>query len=255
MKTLRQVRFLDYTIVAGSTCDCLDDITESIATTTGPRWFACLNPHSQVIAKDDPAFSEALHAVDWLVPDGVGVVLASRFLGCPVPERITGSDVFHGLNDRLNRNGGGSIFFLGSTDRILAEIRRCMAMDYPNLRVAGTFSPPYKPEFSVTELNEMIAAINAVKPDVLWVGMTAPKQEKWIHQNRHRLQVKFIGAIGAVFDFYTGRVKRSHPVFHKLGLEWLPRLLQEPRRLWRRMGISAPLFVAEVVGRKLRRKP
>jgi len=98
----------------------------------------------------------------------------------------------------------------------------------------------------------MISAINAARPDVLWVGMTAPKQEKWIHQNRHRLQVKFIGAIGAVIDFYTGRVKRSHPVFRKLGLEWLPRLLQEPRRLWRRMGVSAPIFVMEVVRRKMK---
>jgi len=254
MKTLRQTLFLDYTIVAGSIRECDDDIVESIVTTTEPRWFACLNPHSYVIATDDPSFSEALHAADWLVPDGSGVVLASRFLGCPVHERITGSDVFHGLHERLNRQGGGSIFFLGSTEEILAEIRRRMAADYPNLRVAGTFSPPYKPEFTSTELDEMIDDINAAKPDVLWVGMTAPKQEKWIYQNRHRLQVKFIGAIGAVFDFYTGRVKRSHPIFQKLGLEWLPRLLQEPRRLWRRMGISAPLFLVEVVRRKLRRR-
>lgn len=251
MNTLHTARFLDYTIVAGSIGVCCDDIAESIKTTTEARWFACLNPHSHVIATDDPAFSEALQATDWLVPDGSGVVLASRFLGCPVHERITGSDVFYGLHERLNREGRGSIFFLGSTDAILGEIRRRMAADYPNLRVAGTFSPPYKPEFRPAELDEMIAAINAARPDVLWVGMTAPKQEKWIHQNRHRLQVKFIGAIGAVFDFYTGRVKRSHPIFQRLGLEWLPRLLQEPRRLWRRMGVSAPLFVVEVLRRKL----
>jgi N-acetylglucosaminyldiphosphoundecaprenol N-acetyl-beta-D-mannosaminyltransferase len=117
--------------------------------------------------------------------------------------------------------------------------------------VAGTFSPPYKPEFSPAELDMMIAAINAVRPDVLWVGMTAPKQEKWIYQNRHRLQVKFIGAVGAVFDFYTGRVKRSHPIFQNLGLEWLPRLLQEPRRLWRRMGVSAPIFIWHVLKAKI----
>jgi N-acetylglucosaminyldiphosphoundecaprenol N-acetyl-beta-D-mannosaminyltransferase len=81
--------------------------------------------------------------------------------------------------------------------------------------------------------------------------MTAPNQGKWIHQNRHQLQVKFIGAIGAVFDFYTGHVKRSHPIFQKLGLEWLPRLLQEPRRLWRRMGISAPIFLWNVLKAKI----
>jgi N-acetylglucosaminyldiphosphoundecaprenol N-acetyl-beta-D-mannosaminyltransferase len=250
---LKKSRFLDYTMVAGSIAECCDDIAETIGATDVPRWFACLNPHSHVIATHDPAFSEALHAADWLVPDGAGVVLASRFLGCPVHERITGSDVFYGLHERLNREGRGSIFFLGSTDEILVEIRQRMALDYPNLRVAGTFSPPYKPEFTPAELDEMVSAINAVRPDVLWVGMTAPKQEKWIHQNRHRLQVKFVGAIGAVFDFYTGRVKRSHPVFQRLGLEWLPRLLQEPRRLWRRMFISAPLVVAEVFRSRIRR--
>jgi N-acetylglucosaminyldiphosphoundecaprenol N-acetyl-beta-D-mannosaminyltransferase len=97
----------------------------------------------------------------------------------------------------------------------------------------------------------MIAAINASKADVLWVGMTAPKQEKWIFENRARLNVKFAGAIGAVFDFYTGRVKRSHPVFQRLGLEWLPRLVQQPRRLWRRMFVSAPIFVWHVLKQKV----
>ena len=93
----------------------------------------------------------------------------------------------------------------------------------------------------------MILAINAAAPDVLWVGMTAPKQEKWIRANQDRLNVRFAGAIGAVFDFYTGKIKRSHPVFQRFGLEWLPRLLQEPRRLWRRMFLSAPVFVWHVL--------
>ena len=88
----------------------------------------------------------------------------------------------------------------------------------------------------------MIGAVNRAGPDVLWVGMTAPKQEKWIYENRDKLHVKLIAAVGAVFDFYTGNVKRSHPWFLEHGLEWLPRLLQEPRRLWRRTFISAPVF-------------
>ena len=251
MNPLSRVHFLGYSLVSCSSNECFENIAELIATTTEPRWFACLNPHSHVIAKIDSAFSEALLAADWLVPDGAGVVLASRFLGCPVHGRITGSDIFYGLLNHLNRRGGGSIFFLGSTEEILAEIRERMVKDYPNLRVTGTFSPPYKPEFSPEEQNEMIDAINAVKPDLLWVGLTAPKQEKWIHLNKHRLQVKFIGAIGAVFDFYTGRVKRSHPIYQKWGLEWLPRLLQEPRRLWRRMGVSAPIFIFHVLKAKI----
>jgi len=96
----------------------------------------------------------------------------------------------------------------------------------------------------------MIEQINRAAPDVLWVGMTAPKQEKWIFANKERLQVKFIGAIGAVFDFYSGNVKRSHPFFQRLGLEWLPRLLRDPRRLWRRTFISSPIFLYKILKQK-----
>jgi N-acetylglucosaminyldiphosphoundecaprenol N-acetyl-beta-D-mannosaminyltransferase len=98
----------------------------------------------------------------------------------------------------------------------------------------------------------MIEAVNSAKPDVLWVGMTAPKQEKWIANNISRLNVRFIGAIGAVFDFYAGKVKRSKPVFQRLGLEWLPRLINEPKRLWRRTFVSAPIFILHTGHEKIR---
>ena len=96
-------------------------------------------------------------------------------------------------------------------------------------------------------------AINEARPDVLWVGMTAPKQEKWIYENRSGLDVKFIGPIGAVFDFYAGSVKRSHPLFQRMGLEWLPRLIRQPRRLWRRNFISNPSFLLRVALQKFMR--
>ena len=147
----------------------------------------------------------------------------------------------------MNRHGGQSVFFLGATEVTLAQIRTKMAHDYPQIYVAGTYSPPFKATYSEEELDVMIDAINAAKPDVLWVGMTAPKQEKWIHDNLGKLDVRFAGAIGAVFDFYAGKVKRSPLLFQRLGLEWLPRLIQQPRRLWRRMFISAPIFLFDVV--------
>ncbi len=215
-------------------------------------WLACLNPHSYAVALDDADFARALKAADWLIPDGAGVVMASQVLGRRVAERVTGSDVFYGLSQRMNAAGGMSVFFLGATEHTLARIRVQMVNDYPEIRVVGTYSPPFKPVYSEAELGEMIQAINTAKPDVLWVGMTAPKQEKWIHQNRDRLEVKFAGAIGAVFDFYTGQVKRSHPLFQQLGLEWLPRLIKQPRRLWRRMFVSAPIFLWHVCKQRVR---
>lgn len=211
------------------------------------RWLACMNPHSYAVALHDAPFSRALHTADWLIPDGAGVVFASKFLGGQIRERVTGSDIFQGVLEELNQEDGHSVFFLGSTGETLTAIRTRMAVDYPNIRLAGTYSPPFKPVYSQDELNAMAAAINAAAPDVLWVGMTAPKQEKWILENCSRLNVRFAGAIGAVFDFYTGQVRRSHPFFQRMGLEWLPRLVQQPRRLWRRMFVSAPIFVWHVL--------
>ena len=240
----------DYAVSTQSVSACVADLVAWIeqAQPDPPcRWLACLNPHSYVVALDDPPFAQALHAADWLIPDGAGIVLASKLLGGQIRERVTGSDIFREVQIELNRAGGYRVFFLGSTEATLAAIRQRLAHDYPNLDVAATYSPPFKAEFSAADNQAMIAAINAAAPDVLWVGMTAPKQEKWLHQHHAQLNVKFAAAVGAVFDFYSGRVKRSHPVFQRLGLEWLPRLLQQPRRLWRRMGVSAPIFLWHVL--------
>lgn len=233
---------LGYQVDNLSVTHCCESIFRSLQG-DNRRWLACFNPHSYVVSLQDGSFASALKNADWLVPDGVGVLIASRALGGSIKERVTGSDVFTGLHRRMDEHGGFSVFFLGASEQTLFEIRERMACDYPNIIVAGTYSPPFKSEFSTYELDAMIAAVNVASPDVLWVGMTAPKQEKWIVENLPRLDVRFAGAVGAVFDFYTGKVKRSHPIFQKLGLEWLPRLVQEPRRLWRRMFISAPLFI------------
>ena len=246
---------LDYAVDSCNVAECADSIMNTLALANRTcSWLACLNPHSYAVALNDSRFALALHDANWLVPDGVGVVWASRVSGGHVHERVTGSDVFSALHQRMNAAGGLSVFFLGASDATLAQIRTRMAQDFPNIRVAGTYSPPFKPTYSEQELDEMISAVNATRPDVLWVGMTAPKQEKWIFENRARLDVHFAAAVGAVFDFYTGNVKRSHPIFLRLGLEWLPRLLQQPRRLWRRMLVSAPIFVTHVMRERWRQR-
>lgn len=211
-----------------------------------PKWLACLNPHSYAVAREDKQFAAALKDADWLIPDGAGVVLASRALGGSIHQRVTGSDVFLELMKRLEYVGGKKVFFLGGTERTLGLISARLARDYPGVELAGTYSPPFKARYSSEELDAMIEAVNAARADVLWVGLTAPKQEKWIYENRSRLEVRVVAAVGAVFDFYAGTVKRSAPLFQKLGLEWLPRLLQQPKRLWRRMFVSAPVFLFHV---------
>jgi len=243
---------LGYQVRCDDVESCLADIVKSIEQNEQCKWLACLNPHSYVVALDNRRFQTALNAADWLVPDGAGIVLASAIQNGKIRQRITGPDIFYGLHNRLQELGKHSVFFLGSTNETLDTIGVRMSEDWPNIRIAGTFSPPFKASFSDDDIELMVDKINSAKPDVLWVGMTAPKQEEWIHKVLPQLNVRFIAAVGAVFDFYTERIKRPHPLFRRLGVEWLPRLMQEPRRLWRRMFISAPIFMWHVLLARLK---
>ena len=233
---------LGYQVTTLSAADCAHAITERMARSGQKTWFACLNPHAYVAAQRDAVFADALRSADYLVPDGIGLVVGARLLGKQVKARVTGSDIFGALMDRLSRAGGASVFLLGSTEENLAAMQQKIMVDYPGLRLAGVYSPPFRDRFSDEENAQMIAVVNAAGADALWVGMTAPKQEKWIHEHLPRLNVRFAGAVGAVFDFYTGRIKRPNAFFRDMGLEWLVRLLGEPRRLWRRNALSAPIF-------------
>ena len=250
-------QILGYRVVSAGPAEMADDMVGWVREGGGCRTFACINPHTYVGALAGPKVSSALVGADWLVPDGVGIVLASRILGGRLHGRVTGHDVFSGVMERLDRGGPFRVFFFGSTSATLAAIKEKVARDYPNLVVAGVLPdpapglqaclPPFPPMYSPEQRERILAAIRAARADVLWVGMTAPKQELWLHENRAALDVKFAGAVGAVFDFYIGRIRRSGPLFLENGLEWLPRLLQEPRRLWRRMFVSAPIFLWHVL--------
>jgi N-acetylglucosaminyldiphosphoundecaprenol N-acetyl-beta-D-mannosaminyltransferase len=239
---MEREQILGYDITAGSLQAHLEAIVESMQSGRGRVFLACANPHSLVTAQDDPVFSEALRRADILLPDGMGIVKASRMLGGSIRERVSGPDVFMGLLAHMQKIGGYSCFFLGSTVETLNGIRRRMEAEYPGIRLTGVYSPPFAQEFTEEQNQEMVDAVNAAKPDVLWVGMTAPKQEKWVLQNLDKLDVKLIGCIGAAFDFFAGTKKRSAPVFRRLGLEWLPRFFREPRRMATRVLISAPRF-------------
>lgn len=234
---------LGFGIFAGDARRCVATIAAWIAAGDRPRWLACLNPHSYVEARRRPDFARALEEADWLVADGTGVTLASRVLGAGIDTRVTGSDVFEGLSRQLDARGGGRVFFLGGTPEVLAAIVARHRRDYPNLEVVGTYAPPFRAEFGEADYDAMAAAVNAARPDVLWVGLGAPKQELSIMELRGRVRVRFAAAIGAVFDFYAGRIQRASPLTRRLGLEWLSRLVRDPRRLWRRMFVSAPVFL------------
>lgn len=204
-----------------------------------------LNAYSYVRAKSDPDFSKALVHSDALMADGFPVVTAARILKGRKIKKTAGEDIFHHYCRELQKSGG-SCFFLGSSEATLGLIRNRMASDYPSVKVE-TYSPPFKPEFTDSDNQIMLEAIRLSSPDVLFVGMTAPKQEKWVEACRDSIRAGIVCSIGAVFDFYAGTVKRPSGFWIRLNLEWFIRLLNEPRRLWKRYLVYSPLFFIDMI--------
>lgn len=218
-----------------------------------PVVFACANPHSLVVAQNDAMFKAALNKANLVVADGVGITVMARYAGVRVGQRIAGHDYFKAVLDALNRRGSGRIFFFGSSQRVLSLIESRFKRDFPALTLCGMLSPPFG-YWSEEQNDSMVETINDARPDVLWVGMTAPKQEKWVESNRGRLNASVMGSIGAVFDFYAGTYPRAPNWMCALGLEWLFRLIKEPKRMWRRNFVSTPKFVALVTWRHILQK-
>ena len=218
----------------------------------GKKLINTINAHSYNTARRDGLFAEALQKGDALIPDGASIVMACRWLKAKSrpEERIAGWDLFEMEMDRLNRTGG-KCFFMGSSEKVLALIRKRAETVYPHITVE-TYSPPYKPEFSDEENRAIIEAINRADPDLLWIGMTAPKQEKWVYTHWNELDIRcHTGTIGAVFDFFAGTVERAPEWWQRHSLEWLYRLLKEPKRMWRRYIIGNALFLLNVMREKI----
>lgn len=218
-----------------------------------------INAHSYNTARKDELFAEALTNGDVLIPDGVSIVKACRWIKAKsLPEeRIAGWDLFEFEMNKLEecgrtlRSPQRTVMFMGSSQKVLDLIVKRAAEVYPHLKIV-TYSPPYKPEFSEEDNKAIIEAINAADPDLLWIGMTAPKQEKWTYSHWNELNIHcHVGTIGAVFDFFAGTVERAPIWWQRHGLEWLYRLLKEPKRMWRRYIIGNTLFLWNMLKEKM----
>jgi len=224
----------------------------------GKRLINAVNAYSFCLTRNNKLFVEALKGGDYLIPDGAGIVLANRFLKLSprIQERVAGWDLFIFEMTKLQQESAqkgvkSNVLFIGSTENVLEKIRRRVAKDYPNL-VALTYSPPFKKEFSHQDDTAMIEFINGSQPDLVWIGMTAPKQEIWAYTHWDQLNINcHLGSIGAVFDFYAGTVKRAPLWWQEHSLEWLYRFLQEPRRTWRRYLIGNPVFISLILKEKI----
>lgn len=190
-----------------------------------------ISPNSFGISTRDREFENALKSSDCLVLDGVYFALASILKTGKKIKKNQGPDLFYHFMNRMSQQKG-KVFFLGSSTNTLNKIKNRNDKDYPDIEFAY-HSPPYKNEFSDTENCEIIDKISKFRPDVLFVGMTCPKQEKWVYKNRSRIQAKYAISVGGVFDWYAGNEKEIAPIWWKLNLAWLIRTIRRPEILKR----------------------
>jgi N-acetylglucosaminyldiphosphoundecaprenol N-acetyl-beta-D-mannosaminyltransferase len=233
--------FLNFKLFSGSLDELVSDQKMLVNT---------LNQYSYCIAEKDPEFKKALIGAEILLPDGVAITASIRFLSGEKVPKIAGADLHEYLLSYLNSKGG-KCFYLGSSEEVLLKIQNRLKREYPRVS-AGFFSPPYKASFTAEDSQMMIEAVNAFQPEVLFVGMTAPKQEKWAYQFHKALDVRITCCIGAVFDFYAGSMKRPSQLWINLGLEWFGRLISEPKRLWRRYLYYGPIFIYGMIKAKIK---
>jgi N-acetylglucosaminyldiphosphoundecaprenol N-acetyl-beta-D-mannosaminyltransferase len=210
-----------------------------------------INAHSYIVAKNDIEFKKALVDSDVLLPDGEGIVLMIKSLKKERIKKIAGANLHHYLLN-IAQQRGLKCFYLGSSQNTLDSIKANQEQAYSNIRFEF-YSPPFKDKFSKEDNEEMIESINGFGPDILFVGMTAPKQEKWVYQNKEFINAKVICCIGAVFDFVAETKKRSPKWIIDIKLEWLYRSLTA-WRLTKRYAYSTPLFLFEIIKLKLKKE-
>jgi N-acetylglucosaminyldiphosphoundecaprenol N-acetyl-beta-D-mannosaminyltransferase len=203
-----------------------------------------LNPEMVVAAHDDPAFRKMLNDADLNVADGVGLLLASRWLGWPLPERVTGSDGIYHLAAHCARRGYG-LFLLGASPGVAQMVADRLKAANPGLRVVGCYAGSPNRE----EEDDIIKLVGRAAPDLLMVAYGVPAEEIWIARNRERLGVPVMIGVGGSFDFVAGVTRRAPQWLRRIGLEWLHRLVSEPWR-WRRQ-LALPRFAWLVLKEKL----
>jgi N-acetylglucosaminyldiphosphoundecaprenol N-acetyl-beta-D-mannosaminyltransferase len=205
----------------------------------GKKTILYVNVHCMNVRNRDPAYAEILERADLVYCDGTGVRLGAHLVGLHIPERMTGADLIDPLCAQAVRHGL-TLFLLGGAPGSARAAAQLLRSRHRGLQIVGT-SHGYDVGPEIT------AAINQARPDILLVGMGTPKQEKWIDRHRSELHVPVVWAVGALFDFVSGRIPRGPGWMTHHGLEWLCRLMVEPRKLWRRYLIGNPQFLWRIM--------
>jgi N-acetylglucosaminyldiphosphoundecaprenol N-acetyl-beta-D-mannosaminyltransferase len=220
------------------TLDWMDAAIDS-----GHRGYVCVAAtHTVVACQDDADLRDAVLHADFTVPDGQPLVWALNALGHDLGDRVYGPTLMDLACARAARTGRRFYLYGGRNPGALAELARSLRLRHPALEIVGGHAPPFRP-LTAEEEDAIAADINRAAPDVVWVGIGVPKQEKWMARMRERLDAPVLVGVGAAFDFHAGLIPQAPDWMQRAGLEWAFRLAQEPRRLWRRYLRYNPRFV------------
>jgi N-acetylglucosaminyldiphosphoundecaprenol N-acetyl-beta-D-mannosaminyltransferase len=230
----------------------LDWIDASVA--AGGRAYICVaNTHTLMAAQEDDELRAAVLASDLNVPDGQPLVWALNLLGHGLTDRVYGPELMERACERASHSGLRFYLYGGRNPGALAQLARNLRMRHPGLRIVGGYVPPFRP-LTPAEEETVVADVRRTRADVVWVGIGVPKQEKWMARMRPRLDAPVLVGVGAAFDIHAGIVSQAPVRLQRLGLEWLFRLCQEPRRLWRRYLRYNPRFVIGFARQYLRHR-
>jgi N-acetylglucosaminyldiphosphoundecaprenol N-acetyl-beta-D-mannosaminyltransferase len=243
--------------LAMTTYDGAMDVMDGMVARREPGYVCAVAVHAVTVAQRDPEMREALLGSTLTVPDGMPLVWASNLLGENLPHRVYGPELMRRYTRRCAEKGHRIWLYGGRDQGSLAQLALNLRRDYPGIRIVGGYSPPFR-DLEPHEEDEVVAQVNADRPDVLWVGTGVPRQEKWMAGMRDRLEVPVMCAVGAAFDFHAGRISQAPAWMQDRGLEWTYRIAQEPRRLLPRYLYYNPAFLTafsrQLVQEKLRRR-
>jgi N-acetylglucosaminyldiphosphoundecaprenol N-acetyl-beta-D-mannosaminyltransferase len=209
--------------------------------------------HVLMVGQDDAEVREALLGSTLTLPDGMPVVWAANWLGENLPDRVYGPELMRRYSDRCAQRGHRVWLYGGRDQGSLLQLALSMRRNHPGITIVGGYSPPFR-ALTPTEEDTIVDQINEAQPDVLWVGIGVPKQEKWMARMRERLEVPVMCGVGAAFDFHAGRVSQAPDWMQERGLEWTYRIAQEPRRLLPRYLYYNPRFLAAIAGQLVRER-
>lgn len=212
------------------------------------RQYVCVTPvYSVTLGLDDPELRRILNESGMTTPDGMPIVWCGRYAGAEWIRRVYGPDLMADVLERSVGEGWTS-FLYGVTPETLDALERRLVERYPGLRIVGSWSPPFR-DLTPEEDEDVIRRINEADPDLVWVGLSTPKQERWMDAHRHALNAPVLVGVGAAFDFHAGTKRQAPRWLRDIGLEWMFRLLTEPRRLWRRYLVGNTRFLWAIVHR------